>query len=681
MKKYIFSIVAVFFISLTTTAQIDRTKQPKPGPASTINLGTPKAFTLKNGLRVMVVENHKLPSVSATLLIDNPPKSFGNKKGVESFVGGMLGTGSTNIKKEDFDKEIDYLGANISFGNSNASASSLSKYFPRVLELMADAAFNPIFDQGEFDKQMNQAVTGIKNSQKSVTAIARRVETALSYGINHPSGEFATEETLKNVKLQDVKDLYNTYFKPNNAYLVIIGDVNYKDIKSKVTKLFSVWKKGEIPTANIPVVKNLEHAAINFIDMPNAVQSEISVINTVKLKLSDKDYFSALLANYILGGGGTARLYNNLREDKGYTYGAYSGIGNSRYDTRFRATAAVRNMVTDSAVVEIMKEINTIRYQPVTAEELKIAKASYTGSFVRALERPSTIANYALNIERLNLDKDFYKNYLKNLNAVTIEDIQKAAYKFFKGNKARIVITGKGIDVLKNLENLNYEISYFDKNAKSTTKPKMNMPIPAGMTAANVVDNYFKAIGGREKTKAIKSVVSSSNATVQGMSINLTTKIAAPNKSSAVVSGMGQVFSKQIFDGVKGYAEVQGRRTELTGDQLEDAKKNAIIFKDDIYKSGKLDRIVNLEGNSAYVIISGKTEAYYDVKSGLKVREVVTANAGGKEVKNPINYSDYKAVNGIKFPHKMSMKMGPMSMEFVVKEIKVNEGVTAEDFK
>lgn len=681
MKKYIFSIVAVFFISLTTTAQIDRTKQPKPGPASTINLGTPKAFTLKNGLQVMVVENHKLPSVSATLLIDNPPKSFGNKKGVESFVGGMLGTGSTNIKKEDFDKEIDYLGANISFGNSNASASSLSKYFPRVLELMADAAFNPIFDQGEFDKQMNQAVTGIKNSQKSVTAIARRVETALSYGINHPSGEFATEETLKNVKLQDVKDLYNTYFKPNNAYLVIIGDVNYKEIKSKVTKLFSVWKKGEIPTATIPVVKNLEHTAINFIDMPNAVQSEISVINTIKLKLSDKDYFSALLANYILGGGGTARLYNNLREDKGYTYGAYSGIGNSRYDTRFRATAAVRNMVTDSAVVEIMKEINVIRYQPVTEEELKIAKANYTGSFVRALERPSTIANYALNIERLNLDKDFYKNYLKNLNAVTIKDVQKAAYKFFKGNKARIVITGKGIDVLKNLENLNYEISYFDKNAKSTTKPKMNMPIPAGMTAADVVDKYFNAIGGRDKTKTIKSVVSSSNATVQGMSINLTTKIATPNKSSAVVSGMGQIFSKQVFDGVKGYAEVQGRRTDLTGDQLEDAKKNARIFKDDIYKSGKLDRIVNLEGNSAYVIISGKTEAYYDVKSGLKVREVVTAKAGGKEVKNPINYSNYKAVNGVQFPHKMSMKMGPMSLEFVVKEIKINEGVTEADFK
>ena len=681
MKKYIFSIIAVFFVSLTTTAQVDRTKQPKPGPAPTINLGTPKSFTLKNGLKVMVVENHKLPTVSATLLIDNPPKSFGNKKGVESFVGGMLGTGSTNISKEKFDKEVDYLGANISFGSSSANASSLSKYFPRVLELMADAAFHPVFKQDEFDKQMKQALSGIKNSQKSVTAIARRVENALGYGKNHPSGEFTTENTLKNVQLQDVKDLYNTYFKPNNAYLVIIGDVNFKTIRTKITSLFSAWQPGVIPDSKLPKVTNLDHTEINFIDMPNAVQSEISVLNTIKLSLKDKDYFSVLLANYILGGGGTARLYKNLREDKGYTYGAYSGVGTSRYDTRFRATAAVRNVVTDSAVVEFLKEINIMRFQPVTADELKVAKASYTGSFVRALERSSTIANYALNIERLGLDKDFYKNYLKNLNAVTVEDVQNAAYKYFKGNKARIVITGKGIDVLKNLEKLKYKISYFDKNANPTTKPKMNMPIPAGLTAAKVVDNYFKAIGGRDKANAITSIITSSDAKVQGMSINLTTKMATPNKSSAVVSGMGQVFSKQVFDGEKGYAEVQGRRSELTGEQLSTAKKNSKIFKDDNYKSGKLDKIVNIEGKAAYVIISGKTEVYYDVKSGLKVKEITTSKAGGKEVQNPINYSDYKTINGVKFPHKMSMKMGPMSMEFIVKEIKINEGVSDEDFK
>lgn len=681
MKKHIFSIITVFFITLTTTAQVDRTKQPKPGPAPIINLGTPEKFTLPNGLKVMVVENHKLPTVSATLLIDNPPKSYGNKKGVDGFVGGMLGTGSTNITKEKFDKEVDYLGANISFGSSSANASSLTKYFPRVLELMADAAFNPVFTQEEFDKQMKQSLSGIKNSQKSVTAIARRVESALGYGKSHPSGEFTTEATLKNIQLQDIKDNYNTYYKPNNAYLVIIGDVNFKSIKQKITTLFSGWKQGVIPANNIPVVKNVDHTEINFVNMPNAVQSEISVLNSIKLNLKDKEYFSVLLANYILGGGGTARLYKNLREDKGYTYGAYSGVGTSRYDTRFRATAAVRNMVTDSAVVEILKEINIMRFQPATADELKTAKASYTGSFVRALERPSTIASYALNIERLGLDKDFYKNYLKNLNAVTIEDVQNAAYKYFRGNKARIVITGKGIDVLKNLENLKYQINYFDKNANPTTKPKMNMPIPKGLTATNVIDSYFKAIGGRENTKAIKSIMSSSNASVQGMSINWTSKRAAPNKSSTVVSGMGQIFMKHIFDGTKGYMEQQGKRTDLTGDLLKKAKENSGIFNDDSYKSGKLDRIVSLEGKSTYVIVSGKTEVYYDVKSGLKVKKVVTSKTGKKEIQNPVNYSDYKTVNGIKFPHKISRKMGPMSMEFVVKEIKINEGVTDADFK
>jgi predicted Zn-dependent peptidase len=680
MKKHIFSIIAVFFISLTTTAQVDRTKQPKPGPAPTINLGTPKSFTLKNGLRVMIVQNHKLPTVSATLLIDNPPKSFGNKKGVEAFVGGMLGTGSKTISKEKFDKEVDYLGANISFGSTNANASSLTKYFPRVLELMADAAFNPVFKQEEFDKQMKQALSGIKNAQKSVTAIARRIENALGYGINHPSGEFTTEATLKNVKLQDVKDNYNTYFKPNNAYLVIIGDVNFKSIKKKITTLFNGWEKGNIPAVNIPVVKNVNHTEINFIDMPNAVQSEIAVLNTIKLNLKDKDYFSVILANYILGGGGTARLYKNLREDKGYTYGAYSGVGTSRYDTRFRATTAVRNTVTDSAVVEMMKEINIMRFQPVTADELKTAKASYTGSFVRALERSSTIASYALNIERLGLDKNFYKNYLKNLNAVTINDVQNAAHKYFKGNKARIIITGKGVDVLKNLEKLNYQINYFDKNAKATTKPKMDMPIPVGMKATDVVNNYFKAIGGFDKTKAVKTILTSSDAKVQGMAINLTTKVSVPNKVSAIVSGMGQTLSKQIFDGEKGFAEQQGRKVDLNAKQIAEAKKNT-LFIDEAYKSGKLDRIANLDGINAYVIVSGKKEIFYNVKTGLKIQEVVTAKANGKEIKTATLFSNYKTVNGIKFPHKVSMPMGPMKLEFVVSEIKINEGVSDADFK
>ncbi len=682
MKTKILSIVTILFLSFTVSAQIDRTKQPKPGPAPKINLGTPEKFTLKNGLQVLVVENHKLPRVTATLSIDNPPMSFGNKKGVENLLSGMLGTGSKNTPKAKFDQEVDFLGANISFWNEGARASSLSKYFPKVLGLMADAAFNPVFEQGEFDKQMKQSLDGIKSNAKNVQAIARRVENALTYGKNHPYGEFTSEETLKNVTLQDVKDLYNKTYKPNNAYLVIIGDVNFKEVKTQVESLFGNWAKGNLVAQTLPKVENPTTTEIDFINMPNAVQSELAVINAVDLKMGDKDYYAALLANQILGGGGTGRLYKNLREDKGYTYGAYSGIGADRYASRFKTSASVRNMVTDSAMVEAMKEINKLRYKKATQEELDIAKAKYIGSFVRNVEKPRTVANYALDILTNKLSKDYYKNYLKNINAVTLEDVQNAALKYFRGDKARIIITGKGIDVLKNLEKTaDYKINYFDTKGNPTTKPEMSLPIPAGTTASTVVDNYFKAIGGKDKVTAVKSVMISSDAKVQGMQLNLVQKNAAPNKSLVLVSMAGNVMQKMVFDGTKGYQEARGQKKEVTGKELEEAKKQAAPFTDLAYKEGKLERIEPVDGKNAYVIKHGKSEIFYDITSGLKIKEVKTVKGPQGEMKVPTLYSDYKEVNGVKFPHKMSQKMGPMNLEFIVKKIKVNEGVSDADFQ
>ena len=243
MKTKIFSIITFLFLSMGISAQVDRTKMPESGPAPKVNIGTPEKFTLPNGLQVLVVENDKLPRVSVTLDIDNPPTTKGDKKGIEGFVGGMLGTGTTTISKEAFDKEVDYLGANIGFGSESAFASSLSKYFPRVLELMADAAFNPVFAQDEFDKQKKQSLDGIKSSESNVAAIASRVDQLLTYGKNHPYGEFTSEKTLKNITLQDVKNHYNKVFKPNNAYLVVIGDVNFKTVKKQITKLFSEQKE------------------------------------------------------------------------------------------------------------------------------------------------------------------------------------------------------------------------------------------------------------------------------------------------------------------------------------------------------------------------------------------------------------------------------------------------------
>ncbi len=246
MKKTLF-IVSLF---LTTFMQAQDRPQPKPGPAPVINIGKPQTFELNNGLKVMVVENHKLPRVSFNLSIDNAPYAEGNKKGVADLTSSMMGNGTTSMPKDKFNEEVDFLGANIGFSLGGASASGLSKYTDKILSLMVDGALNSVFTQEELDKERAKLIEGLKSNEKSVTAVAGRVEDVLFFGKTHPSGEYLTEETINNVSLADVKNEYGTYFVPENAYLVVIGDVKFKDVKKAVEKAFKMWKKAAAPAVS-----------------------------------------------------------------------------------------------------------------------------------------------------------------------------------------------------------------------------------------------------------------------------------------------------------------------------------------------------------------------------------------------------------------------------------------------
>jgi len=281
MKTKITTLIALFLLSLGVTAQIDRSKQPKAGPAPTINLGKPETFELKNGLKVMVVENHKLPRVNATLILDNGLIFEGEKAGVSSIFSRMMGNGTTTISKDSFNEDIDFLGASLNIGSQRASFNTLSKYFEKVLTLMADAVQNPLLTQEEFDKQRDQLVEGLKQNENNVAAVAGKVQNALVFGKKHPYGEFETNQSVNSITLEDVKQFYNNYFIPNNGYLVIIGDVKFKDVKKLIKKQFKNWEPGNLPAYEIPVVSNVEKTEINFVNMPNAVQSNIAVMNAV----------------------------------------------------------------------------------------------------------------------------------------------------------------------------------------------------------------------------------------------------------------------------------------------------------------------------------------------------------------------------------------------------------------
>jgi zinc protease len=699
MKKILLNLVFLTF-HIVLTSQVDRSI-PNPEPAPQINFEDPISFEMKNGLKVMFIENHKLPRASVNLLIDNPPIIEGELNGVGYITGGIMGKGNGYQNKDSLNEEIDFMGARMSFSSQGGAASSLSRYFERVLTMFSQGALSPNFSKEEFNQEKNILLDNIKNDDKNTVSIARRVENVLAYGANHPYGEFITKESMERIELKDAIKFYDDYFKPNNAYLVIIGDIDIKKTKKLVKKLFGKWKndrdlegkflKGSQNEIKEPVQQ--EEITINVIDMPNSANSEITFQNLVDLQMIDEDYYSALIANRIFGAGPESRLFNNIREDKGYAYGAYSSIGDDKYSkAKFTASTSTRSQVTDSALVEIVKEINKIHKIPVSSEELKNAKAKYLGEFVLAMERPSTIANYAINIESNELQSDYYKKFLSNINKVTIEDVQKAAKKYFKLNNAQIVVTGKGSEITDNLEKVSFEnkiipIFYFDKYGNSIKKPVFNKEISSDVNVKTIFLNYVNAIGGTDVLNKIKSISTTASVKIPNAPFSPTAEIKQkhPNLTSLVmtVEGMGTLMS-QKFDGENGYIEQMGQKTPFENEQINLEKEKLGLFEETYLDSNKME-IISLnpiDGKDLYKIkVNEKSFRYYDAATNLLIIKEETVNVAGNEITSTTKYSNYKEIEGVLFPYKSEVTSGPQTVVFDITSIKLNEEIDDSFFK
>jgi len=469
MKPIYILAFAALFVQTAAAQKLDRSQKPKPGPAPVITIADPVIYKLPNGITVLVVENHKLPKVSATFTIDQGPVTEGAKAGVNGLMGGMLNEGTTTKTKNQFDEAVDGLGADVSVYSSGGRTTALTRYFDQAFMLMAEALRNPAFPEPSFLKLKSQSLTNLKASARSAKAISGRVVDALSYGVNHPAGEFESEKTINAITLDDVKAAYKKYITPSRGYLTFVGDIKPEAAKALAIKALGDWKGSALTLENLPQVKNPAKTEIDLVDVPTAVQSEITVTNLVNLPLSSPDYHAVLLANQILGGGADAKLFTNLREKHGFTYGAYSGVGSGRFQAKFSATAAVRNEKVDSAVVEFLNEINVMRTQKVSSEDLQNAKNLYNGTFALGLENPERIAGFASTILLNGLPKDFYRTYLQKINAVTADDVLRVSKKYFGYDDVRVVIVGKQEVILPGLKKLPYAVNLFDQYAAPVT--------------------------------------------------------------------------------------------------------------------------------------------------------------------------------------------------------------------
>ena len=301
------------------------------------------------------------------------------------------------------------------------------------------------------------------------------------------------------------------------------------------------------------------------------------------------------------------------------------------------------------------------------------------------VEKPETVARYALNIETQGLPADFYENYIKNINAVTADDIMRVANKYFLADNLRIIVTGKGTDVIPGLEKLKIPMFYFDKFGNPTEKPKMKKPAPAGVTVKTVLDNYIAAIGGEKAVKAVKTVAIKGTTTIpQAPSpLDFTSKTDAKGKMLVELAMGGMSLMKQVVNEKGGYTMQQGQKKVLEGDDLAKMKEAAVPFSELnlATKSGvTLTGIEPINGSDAYAIVNGDSTSYYDVKSGLKTAEAENKNQGGKKVTTITYLKDYRDVKGVKIPFNTVMNVG-FELDIKMSEVKINEGVLDADFQ
>ncbi len=677
--KQIFSIIILCLFTTALFAQLDRSTPPPPGPAPKINIGEYKKFKLPNGLQVFVVENNKLPMVAYSLTLELDPIFEGDATGYVSMAGSLMRSGTTTRTKAQIDDAVDFIGASLSTSEQGMYGRSLKKHSHTLLEIMSDVLQNPSFPQGELDKSIKQMISALQANKDNPDAIAGNVSKVLLYGINDPYGELTTETTLEKITREKLIDYHKKYFKPNVAYLVIVGDITLKEAQAQAKKYFGKWKKGDVPKNFFSLPKSYDQPKVVIANKDGANQSTIRVTHTANITPGHPDAIKASVMNQILGGGSfNARLFQNLREKNAFTYGAYSTLNTDKRIGQFTASSQVRTSVTDSALTEILNEMKRIRTELVAKQDLELVKNMMNGSFSRSLEDPQTIARFALNIERYKLPADYYSTYLEKLAAVTAEDVKEMANKYLLPNNAVILAVGdvpKIKDPMKKFSQKG-EVTEYDYYGKEVVKSG----VPANINTDLIIENYLKALGGKDALMAVKDIKMKGSLSFQGMNIEINTVHKAPNKILVESIMGGNVISKQVFDGTKGKVVSPMGEQALEGTALDEMKENAATFPEMDFKTKgyKLELLgtEDVNGVQAYKIQitrpSGKkVTSFFNVNDGLKCKEISTSMQGTVTT----FYSNYKPVKGVLFPMSLKQNMGPQSFDIVISSIEVNNGV------
>jgi len=659
-------------------AQLDRSIVPAPGPAPEVAFPQYDLSTTANGMRVIVLVDTKLPTVSMRLLIDRKPAREGDFSGAIDLTGSLLCNGTTTRTKDQIDEQVDMLGAHLNSGGTSVSASGLAKYTGQLMDLLADVTLHPSFPQEELEKVKTQTISGLKFRKTEPNAVADVVRRVALFGRDHPYGEVETEESIGRITREKCLEIYGTYFKPNHAILAVVGDVRKDEVLNLVARYFGSWAQGSIPEPAYEPPKPPERVTVDLVDRPGAVQSVLRVGQTVQLPRSSQDVVPVTVMNTVLGGG-AFRLFVNLREQHAYTYGAYSSFGPDELIASFTASSSVKTPVTDSALTEIFREIRRIREEKVDPQELQMAKNYLSGAFVRSLESPDRVAGYAIDIERFKLPKDYYRNYLRNIDAVTAGDVQRVAGAYLSPDRMLVTVVGAAKDVREKLAAFG-PVEMYDEDG--------NRAVATGASAVTIAPDeifarFIERTGGKKRIAALKDRTMEFSASMQGMALSIKSVQKAPAKMYQETGMMGMV-QKIGFDGANGWASGPRGVQDLSGEQLEGTKVDASMNFYDRYRALGYTAAATgtkvIQGAECYEVTFTKEGApalrhYFGVQDSLKRREITTMNTPQGSMEQATDLLDYKDFKSYLIPTRLQQSVMGQTIELKLEKCEINTGV------
>jgi zinc protease len=468
--------------------QTEFPKQPPPPlPAGSIKLPTASETILPNGLVVVVVEDSRLPLISYRLAFrTGDAHDPAELPGLMDMMTGLLTEGTESRTSREIADEVARLGATLQAGaNSDyttVAASSLAMFGEHIFELIADVALRPVFPPNELELAKQNTKENLKQQRAQPSFLAGEMVARVMFGEHPYSVTAPTPESVDATTRERVVEFHRSTFVANNAVLFVAGDVQQDAILQQVESLFGNWQAGPIAGDDFPRPPRRTSRSAYIIDRPGSAQANIVIANE-GLTRTSPDYFPLLVMHTVLGANASSRLFMNLREDKGYTYGAYSSLDARRTGGTFRATAEVRTPVTGDSLKEFFYELNRIRNEPVSEKEIADAKSYLTGVFPLRLETQEGLVDQLVQIKMFGLPENYLEIYRDRIQAVTIEEIQEVAMKYVRPAEAAIVIVGDGAQIADQVEPYADEIEFYSTAGKKKNKPTVASHSPENAAA------------------------------------------------------------------------------------------------------------------------------------------------------------------------------------------------------